>query len=51
MFGFAVQFVGESMPEPRQSSDVGEHSDEVLRDVLGYDAAKIAAIKASKLLG
>lgn len=51
MFGFPVQFVGEAMPEPAKAPTVGEHSDEVLRDVLGYDAGKIAAIKASKLLG
>jgi crotonobetainyl-CoA:carnitine CoA-transferase CaiB-like acyl-CoA transferase len=51
MLGFPVQFVGESMPEPAKAPTVGEHSDEVLRDVLGYDAEKIAAIKASRLLG
>lgn len=51
MLGFPVKFVGESMPEPAKAPTVGEHSEEVLRDVLGYDAAKIAAIKASKLLG
>jgi crotonobetainyl-CoA:carnitine CoA-transferase CaiB-like acyl-CoA transferase len=51
MLGFPVQFVGESSPEPAKAPTVGEHSDEVLSEVLGYDAAKIAAIKASKLLG
>lgn len=51
MLGFPVQFVGERMPEPHKAPTVGEHSEAVLRDVLGYDAAKIAAIKASKLLG
>ena len=51
MFGFPVQFVGEELPEPAKAPTVGEHSDTVLRDVLGYDDAKIAAIKAEKLLG
>jgi crotonobetainyl-CoA:carnitine CoA-transferase CaiB-like acyl-CoA transferase len=42
-----------SKPCPSHTSapTVGQHSDEVLRDVLGYDAAKIAAIKTGKLLG
>ena len=39
------------MPEPAKAPTVGQHSDEVLRDVLGYDAAKISAIKANKTLG
>ena len=51
MLGFPVQFVGETLPAPHKAPSVGEHSDEVLSDVLGYDAEKIAAIKAGKLLG
>ncbi len=51
MLGFPVRFVGEPAARPAKAPTVGEHCDHVLRDVLGYDAAKIAAIKASKLLG
>ena len=51
MLGFPVQFVGETMPEPFKAPTVGQHGDEVLSKVLGYDAAKIAAIKANKVLG
>ncbi|HQW19617.1 MAG TPA: CoA transferase [Rhodocyclaceae bacterium] len=51
MLGFPVQFVGEEMPAPAKAPTVGQHSDEVLRDVLGYDAGKIAAIRANKALG
>ena len=39
------------MPLPHKAPTVGQHSDEVLSKVLGYDAAKIAAIKANKVLG
>ena len=51
MLGFPVRFVGEEMPEPAMAPTVGQHADEVLRDVLGYDESKIATIKAGKLLG
>ncbi len=51
MLGFPVQFVGETLPAPFKAPTVGQHSDEVLSQVLGYDAAKIAAIKANKVLG
>jgi formyl-CoA transferase len=30
-----------------RSPTLGEHTDEVLREVLGYDAAKVAALKAA----
>jgi len=30
---------------------VGQHSDEVLRDVLGWDDARIAELRASGALG
>ena len=52
MLGFPVQFAGETLPEPFKAAvKAGQHSDEVLSQVLGYDAARIAAIKAGKLLG
>jgi crotonobetainyl-CoA:carnitine CoA-transferase CaiB-like acyl-CoA transferase len=28
----------------------GQHTDEVLRDVLGYDAAKLGALRAAKAI-
>ncbi len=51
MLGFPVQFVGEELPASGKAPTVGQHSEEVLRDVLGYDAARIAAVKANKTLG
>jgi formyl-CoA transferase len=29
----------------------GQHTDEVLREVLGYDAAKLSALRATKAIG
>jgi crotonobetainyl-CoA:carnitine CoA-transferase CaiB-like acyl-CoA transferase len=42
---------GASVPEPTKAPEVGQHTDEVLRDVLGYDAATIAAKRAAGALG
>jgi crotonobetainyl-CoA:carnitine CoA-transferase CaiB-like acyl-CoA transferase len=42
---------GAELPEIRKAPTVGQHNDEVLQDVLGYDAAKIAALRESGVLG
>jgi len=41
MLPFPVKFVGEEMVEPIKAPTVGQHRDEILREVLGYDAKKI----------
>ena len=46
-----VQVLGEELPEPTRAPTVGEHTDEVLTDVLGYDATRIAALRESGALG
>jgi crotonobetainyl-CoA:carnitine CoA-transferase CaiB-like acyl-CoA transferase len=46
-----VKFIDESIPVPTKAPTVGEHSEAVLRDVLGYDAAKIAELRAAGALG
>jgi crotonobetainyl-CoA:carnitine CoA-transferase CaiB-like acyl-CoA transferase len=51
MLPFPVRFLGEELPEPSKAPTVGEHSDEVLRSVLGYDAARIARLRESGALG
>jgi crotonobetainyl-CoA:carnitine CoA-transferase CaiB-like acyl-CoA transferase len=51
MLPFPVKFVGETLPEPALAPTVGEHGDEVLRRVLGYDAARIAALRSAGALG
>ena len=36
---------------PAKAPTVGEHNDDVLRDVLGYDDERIAKLRASGALG
>ncbi len=51
MLSFPVHFVGQELPVPSRAPTVGEHSDEVLANVLGYDAARIAAVRDAGALG
>ena len=43
--------VGDAPAEHRRAPGLGEHTDAVLRDVLGYDAAAIAAVRAAGACG
>ena len=43
--------LGEELPVPTRAPTVGEHTDEVLADVLGYDAARAAELRESGALG
>ena len=45
-----IKLVGEDLPAPRRAPTVGEHTDEVLRDVLGRTDDEIAALRASGAL-
>lgn len=51
MMAFPVNFVGEELPEPSKAPTVGEHTEEVLRDVLHWDDDKIAALREAGALG
>ncbi|NNL64659.1 MAG: CoA transferase [Myxococcales bacterium] len=51
MLPFPVKFVGEDLPEPTRAPTVGEHSEAVLRDVLGFDDERIAALREAGALG
>jgi len=42
---------GEELPEPTRAPTVGQHTDEVLADVLGYDAAKIEELREAGAFG
>jgi len=46
-----LKFIGEQLPVPAKAPSVGQHNDEVLADLLGWDADKIAAARASGALG
>jgi crotonobetainyl-CoA:carnitine CoA-transferase CaiB-like acyl-CoA transferase len=49
--GFPVKFVGEELPHPAMAPTAGQHTDDILRDVCGYDDAAIAALRGSGVLG
>ena len=46
-----IKFIGEELPRPTRAPTVGEQSDEVLRDVLGWDERRIAEARAAGALG
>jgi crotonobetainyl-CoA:carnitine CoA-transferase CaiB-like acyl-CoA transferase len=33
------------LPTPTKAPNVGQHTEQVLRETLGYDAAKVAALR------
>jgi crotonobetainyl-CoA:carnitine CoA-transferase CaiB-like acyl-CoA transferase len=45
MLPFPVKFLDEQLPAPAMAPTVGEHTEEVLRRVLGYDDEKLAALR------
>ncbi len=51
MLPFPVKFRGEEIPPPTPAPTVGQHTDEVLRDVLGYDDTRIRALRETGALG
>ncbi len=46
-----VKVVGGELPVPTMAPTVGEHTDEVLAQVCGYDEARLAALRAAGALG
>jgi crotonobetainyl-CoA:carnitine CoA-transferase CaiB-like acyl-CoA transferase len=46
-----IKFVGEDLPVPTMAPTVGEHTEQVLRETLGWDDAQIAAARAAGALG
>jgi crotonobetainyl-CoA:carnitine CoA-transferase CaiB-like acyl-CoA transferase len=46
-----IHIEGEELPVPHRAPTVGEHTDDVLRRVLGYDDDQIAQVRATGALG
>src|SRR4051812_43078871 len=46
-----IKFVGEDLPVPTMAPTVGEHTELVLRETLGWDEAQIAAARAAGAFG
>jgi crotonobetainyl-CoA:carnitine CoA-transferase CaiB-like acyl-CoA transferase len=51
MLPFPVKFPGEILPEPSKAPTVGQHTEEVLGSVLGYDPARVAALREAGAFG
>jgi crotonobetainyl-CoA:carnitine CoA-transferase CaiB-like acyl-CoA transferase len=48
---FPVNFRDEQLPIPQRAPSVGQHSDEILREVCSYDDARLTALRAAGALG
>jgi crotonobetainyl-CoA:carnitine CoA-transferase CaiB-like acyl-CoA transferase len=46
-----LHFVGEELPHPAKAPTVGQHTEDVLRSVLGYDDARIATARREGAFG
>jgi crotonobetainyl-CoA:carnitine CoA-transferase CaiB-like acyl-CoA transferase len=46
-----IKYLGEQLPPPAMAPTVGEQTDAVLADVLGWDGARIDAVRATGALG
>jgi crotonobetainyl-CoA:carnitine CoA-transferase CaiB-like acyl-CoA transferase len=46
-----IKFTGEGLAPPSKAPTPGQHTDEVLADFLGYDAAHIATLRESGVIG
>ena len=46
-----IKLVGEQLPLPERAPTAGQHTEDVLRDVLGYDTDRIDALRSTGALG
>jgi crotonobetainyl-CoA:carnitine CoA-transferase CaiB-like acyl-CoA transferase len=49
--GTPIKIMGDELPLPEKAPEVGQHTDAVLHDVLGYDDAKVAQLREAGALG
>jgi len=47
---FPLKLIGEELPIPERAPTPGEHTDAVLRDVLGYDDARIKELMSEGVI-
>jgi crotonobetainyl-CoA:carnitine CoA-transferase CaiB-like acyl-CoA transferase len=45
-----IKFPGDRQPAPAAPAVLGQHTDEILRDILGSTPAKIAELRAAKVV-
>jgi crotonobetainyl-CoA:carnitine CoA-transferase CaiB-like acyl-CoA transferase len=48
---FPVRVLDGELPVPHKAPDVGEHTDEVLSRVLGYDEERLAVLRKAGVFG
>ena len=46
-----LKFIDEQLPTPAKAPQIGQHSDQVLEDILGWDATKVADARAAGAMG
>jgi crotonobetainyl-CoA:carnitine CoA-transferase CaiB-like acyl-CoA transferase len=46
-----LKIVGDDLPLPAKAPEVGQHSEEILKEVLGYDDERLTALRESGALG
>jgi crotonobetainyl-CoA:carnitine CoA-transferase CaiB-like acyl-CoA transferase len=51
MLPYPVKFPGEELPMPARAPSVGQHTEDVMQNVLGCDAARIAALREAGAFG
>jgi crotonobetainyl-CoA:carnitine CoA-transferase CaiB-like acyl-CoA transferase len=49
MLGYPIKIQGDELPVPTKAPNVGQHTDAVLKDVLGYDDAKVKALREGEV--